>query len=383
VAQILADLAEGLAQKGRDVHLLTSGVNYMTQESLRRHDTRNGVRIWRLPNLPLKKDHPLSRVAAYGGFLALSGPAMLLMPVPDVVVYLSAPPLLAWSSFPLKWRGHVKTVYWAQDVYPEVAIEMGYLKNAAARRAMTVAENRLEQGVDRVVAIGDRMKNVFERKGVLPERIRVIPNWSVVKTQAEVSRNDNPLLRRLGLLDRFVVQYSGNMGVVHDMALIAQAMIATRTDEELHWLMIGGGKRRGELEAAVRQNDLHNTTFAPYQPLDELWISLRAADVALISLRPEMEGLVVPSKLYGAMEAGVPIVFIGSDDGEVASTLRRFDCGLTVSRCDELVHALTQLKNDPERRRTMGENGQRAYNENYDRGIAIDRFDAMFQELLT
>jgi glycosyltransferase involved in cell wall biosynthesis len=258
---------------------------------------------------------------------------------------------------------------------------MGYLKNPLLRTALEIAEKRVTAQVDRVVTIGERMKQVFARKGVLPDRICVIPNWSIVKDRPDVARQSNPLLAAHGLVHRFVVQYAGNMGVVHDMEPIAEAMRQTAGDADIHWLFIGGGKRRAEIEDAVAANDLKNTTLLSYQPIDRLWTSLNAADVSLVSLRPNMEGLVVPSKLYGALDAGRPVVFIGAPDGEVARVLSRFDCGLQVSDGEGLAGALRQLKSDPGRLAAMGENARNAYAAHFSRQHAIEHFNTLIDEL--
>ena len=378
VSQILTDLAEGLVALGFDIHVLTNQVNYMTGKSLPRHQTENGVRIWRVPGVAAKRVHPVMRMGVYAGFFALSGPMMALIPSPDVVVYLSTPPLLAWSAGFVDVFLKAKTVYWAQDVYPEVPVKMGYIRNRVAVKLLEAAECRISSRVDCIVTIGDLMAEKFRCKGVAADRIEVVPNWSPIKVYSE---DDETLRDEMGLSEQFIVQYSGNMGVVHDMTPIIFAAKQLRDMMDIAWLMVGDGKRKAELECAVSKYGLKNVRFAPYQPLERLWSTLRCADVSIISLRPDMEGLVVPSKLYAAMEAGLPIVFIGRRDGEVARTIADAECGVTVEDGAELADVILKLKADDVWRRALGKNGALRYREKYSRKRRIADFAALLKRL--
>jgi colanic acid biosynthesis glycosyl transferase WcaI len=383
ISQMLSSLAEGLAEKGWEVHVLTPRVDYMTGASLARHECVNGVYVRRTPAVPLRRDCPWARAFSYGSFLGLSAAALAFVPKPDVAVYLSTPPFVAWSAPFLKRMHQAEIVYWAQDVYPDVAVQTGYLKNKALCRALFAASRRISAAADKTAVISEGMRRVFLDRGIPADRIEVIPNWSVTRQRPVADETENPLRRSLGLLDKFVVQYSGNMGVVHDMHPICDAMVQTKDNTGIFWMMVGGGKRRVELEQTVSQNQLTRTVFLPYQPLSELGTSLNAADAALISLRPEAEGLVLPSKIYGAMAAGLPIVFTGDKNGEVARMLAAHGCGLTAANGKEFVDAILKLKSAPKLRRKMGENGRAAYARHYSKEQGVSKFHRMLTEVLS
>ena len=380
-SQISADLATGLLDLGWDVHVLTNQVNYMTGERLPRHEILDGVQVWRTPCVPLRRENPLARIAIYGGFFVTSAPALALVPKPDVAIYLSTPPLVAWSGAALRALGKVKTAYWAQDVYPEAPVQMRIFKNSLLKRMLFFLDRTITRRMDEIVVIGDEMELVFDKKGILKEKITTIHNWSVVDFKS-ITRAKNSLLTANGLLDKFVVQYSGNMGVAHDFTPICDAMVNTAVDLDIHWLLIGEGKRKKEVADTVSMHMLSNVTMMPYQPIEELSISLTAADVALVSLRPNLEGLVVPSKLYGAMAAGLPIIFIGSPKGEVARILERHTCGLTAADGEKLVQAVRRLKDDSDLRKKMGENARAAYDAHYAREHGIRKFHELLTRML-
>jgi len=381
ISQILEELSVGLAKMGCEVHVLTPAANYMTREELVRHELHEGVRIWRLPALRSDKGNLFRRSLSYGAFLGLSGPALALIPLPDVAFYLSMPPALGWSASPLRRLSGARTVFVAEDVYPEILERSGKVTSGSLLGALGRFERSVLRGMDRVVVLGERMREVMEGKGVSREKIAVIENWSIGGGVGDAAREGNPLLSRLGLADRFVVEYSGNMGVVHDMAPIADAARRLKGDPRVAFLLIGDGKRRAEMEASKSAERLDNMTLLPYQPREELSTSLAAADVALISLRPEMEGLVVPSKLYGILASGRPVLNIGDPDGEVARIIDRAGCGVTVRSGEELARAISRLADDGGARAAMGERA-RVYSEAHcGRGRALQKYRDLIEEL--
>jgi colanic acid biosynthesis glycosyl transferase WcaI len=381
ISQLLTDLAVGLVEAGVEVHVLTSGVNYMTGEILARHEIHKRVRIWRVPNVRSDKGSLLQRSLSYAAFLTLSGPTMALVPKPDVVFYLSTPPMLGWSAGLAKSLAGIKSVFIAQDVYPEILDKSGHLKNGFAINALAMLDRAVLDKMDRVVVLGERMSEVMQAKGVAPERIRVIENWAPAAGIGTGERKGNELLKRLGIEDKLVVQYSGNMGVVHDMAPILEAAEILKDDDETVFLFIGGGKRRAEVEKRKAGAGLENVMLLPYQPLDELPVSLAAADVSLVSLRPEMEGLVFPSKLYGILASARPVIFIGDENGDIARIVERAECGVSVQTGGQLAKALGELKKNTKELEAMGRRARKYFDENYGRERSIEKYRKLIEEL--
>jgi glycosyltransferase involved in cell wall biosynthesis len=128
--------------------------------------------------------------------------------------------------------------------------------------------------------------------------------------------------------------YSGNFGVVHDMDTILSLIRATRDLPDLVFCFIGEGVHKQRLVEMARREGWTHTMFLPYQNKDLLQESLSAGDLHLVSLRQDMAGLCVPSKVYGVMAAGRPILFIGPDECEAAVLIREWDCGFVVAPGD-------------------------------------------------
>ena len=170
-------------------------------------------------------------------------------------------------------------------------------------------------------------------------------------------RLSNPLRTRWHLQNKFVVGYSGNLGRAHEFDTILAASEHFRNDPNIIFLFIGGGHRSGELVRRVKEQDLsHKFRFLPYQRDEDLKYSLSVPDVHWISLRPELEGLIVPSKFYGIAAAGRPIIAVTAKNGEIASLVREYDCGVVVEpgNSDELASVITDLSRNVTTQRNNG-----------------------------
>jgi colanic acid biosynthesis glycosyl transferase WcaI len=181
-----------------------------------------------------------------------------------------------------------------------------------------------------------------------------------------------------------VVGYSGNMGRVHDFRAILGAAQRLAKYPDIVFLFIGDSFYREWIEREAQRLGLRNIVFRPYQPRTRLLDSLGVPDVHLISLRPDMEGLVFPSKLYGVLAAGRATVFVGAEDGDVAQILRGGKCGLAVSEDDTqgVAEAILALEQDPARCQAMGAQGRRLFERHYAMHIALKRWCHVLSPLL-
>jgi glycosyltransferase involved in cell wall biosynthesis len=174
--------------------------------------------------------------------------------------------------------------------------------------------------------MADRVKAI----GVSSERVHVIPNWANENQVFPVSPDMNRMRRELGLENEFVVLYSGNMGVCHYFDDLLQVAESCREVVGLLFLFIGDGIRRKEIKRAKMKNALENIMVLPFQPEERLAESLSVGDVHFMSLRSGFEGLVVPSKAYGAMAVGRPIIYQGSTFGEIGRMVAETKVGSVI-----------------------------------------------------
>jgi glycosyltransferase involved in cell wall biosynthesis len=381
-SQLATELAEDLVAAGFGVTAVASRGTYLGGGRLPRRDRHRGVEIVRVGATSLGKRTVLHRALDYASFHAAAALALARLPRHDVVVALTTPPLVAATALVARTLKGSRLVCWVQDLYPEVAVAMGALREGSlAARAMAAVSRAAHSRADRVVALGDAMAARCVAAGARADRTVVVPNWSDPASVRPVAHEANPLRAALAGGARAVVMHSGNMGRVHDVATLLGAARLLSRRGDVRFVFVGDGARRGEVEAAARA--LPNVGLAPYAPRDRLAESLAAADLHLVALLPEAEGLVEPSKLYGIMAAGRPVVLVGPAGSEAARTVVREGCGVVVRNGDAegLAAAIADLVAHDDARRAMGERARRALEARYARSVATARFGELLREV--
>jgi glycosyltransferase involved in cell wall biosynthesis len=221
-------------------------------------------------------------------------------------------------------------------------------------------------------------------RGADERQVHVITNWCDDEEVRPVARGDNPLRRHWQLQDKFVVGYSGNLGRAHEFATVLAAAGRLKDNPRIVFLMVGGGHQMDTLSREVKARGLvQSFRFFPYQERELLRHSLAVADVHWISLKPEVEGLIVPSKVYGIAAVGRPIIAITAKDGEIAALVDRYQCGLVIEpgKSDDLANALSRLSARPDETASMGERARAMLEAHFSRRLALERWRGVLDQV--
>ena len=380
-SQLLTDLATALAAEGREVHVVTSRLLYDDPSArLAARELRDGVMIHRIPTTRFGRGSLPGRAVDYASFHASAAWTVFgLARRGDIVVAKTDPPLL---SVAVGWaaclRG-ARRVNWLQDLFPEAATALRVRGTRHLSRLLTWLRDRSLHGATNVV-LGARMRERIRARGVPDTSIAVIPNWADGRALHHVAHAENPLRAGWTLDGAFVVGYSGNMGRAHEIRSILDAAEALRDEPDIRFLFIGGGAQSAGVEVAARGNPA--IQFRPYQPRAHLAQSLGAADVHIVTLRPELEDAIVPSKFYGVVAAARPVIFIGAADGEIGRLVVEAECGVVIApgAPAELAGAIRALRDDPELRVRLGRNARLLFETRFDQPIAIAKWRAVLDE---
>jgi glycosyltransferase involved in cell wall biosynthesis len=318
----------------------------------------DGVEIQRMTTATRGRSNLLGRALDYSSF-HVAAALHLLKSIRrgDVVVAKTDPPLISIVvSVVARLRGAV-LVNWLQDLFPEVAsvLTPGILP-AWAIRLLTAARNSTLRHAAMNVVLSERMRRRVSDAGVSDSRIRIIPNWADTASIVPCDTRASHTRTRHNLGNRFVIGYSGNLGRAHEFETLVGAARLLRNDPHFAFLITGSGAKADALRDSIRAEGIDSFYFQRFQPAELLSDSLAAADVHFASLLPGLEGLIVPSKVYGIMAAGRPAVFVGDTSGDVATVLQTEGCGIAVEVGDStrLAAELTALRDSPERLRMMG-----------------------------
>jgi len=377
-AQHLSDLAESLAAEGYECHVLCSQSRYQPGEPrpsfFERHQ---GVHVHRVRATSLGRRGTWARMTDYLSFYAGAAIKALVLPRFEVVITLTTPPLIGLIGTLLAALRGSRHIYWSMDLHPDASLALGRMSaKSPVVRFFSWLSASVYRRADQVVVLGPYMADRIALKQVPRERVVTIPVWSRRDEIYPIPRATNPLRKALGLVDKFVVMYSGNLGLAHSFDEFLQAARRLRDRTDIVFLFVGGGPRQREVEAAVARDGLSNVRLLGYVPRSQLHVSLAMADAHLISMRPEMTGIVVPGKLYGAMASGRPAIFVGPEHCESADTIRQAGCGFTIASGDTLalVSSIELLARDPSLARRMGERGRTAFLSSFEERLCCHKW---------
>ncbi len=383
--QLLTELAEDLvSQYGCDVTVVAgrplhaAGDHAVTVAPVER-DTHHGVTILRANGTRFRPRRFAGRVANYLTYFASAALAGLDLGRPDIVVTLTDPPILGLAARWAARRAGARFVFLCEDVFPEVAALVEDFRNDVVNRALDRVNRSLLREADAVVALGDRMRRrLVEEKGADPARVAVIHNWADCEAIVPGPK-DNAFAREHGLADRFVLMHSGNIGLSQNLDVLIEAAARLTSRDRLVIAVVGDGARREDLAGDAGRRGLTNVRFLPYTPKARLQESFAAADAFLVSLKPGLEGYIVPSKVYGILAAGRPYIAAVDPSSEVATIARDYGCGLPAAAGDPdaLAAAIAQMCDNPDATRAMGERARAAALQ-FDRRIAVAAYHDLF-----
>jgi len=249
-------------------------------------------------------------------------------------------------------------------VYPEVLVRTGFLsENSWITRGLSWCSKWLYERMERVIVIGrDMQELVAARLDDAAERIVLIPNFGDRDQIVPTPKDTNGVLEQLGLRDKFVVQYSGNLGRTHGLNHVMEAAQRLEQTSDVHFLFIGAGAMRNWILATCERLAIRNVSVLGYVQRNELTVSLNACDVSLVSFAQGMAGVSVPSRMYNILAAGKPIIAVADESSELARVVREAEVGWVVppGQPDLIAAAVLEAQRSPERLIEMGLNARRA-----------------------
>ncbi len=379
-SQMLSDLAFHLAGTGAEVKVITSRQIYDDPDArLEPEANVRGVRIHRVGSSRFGRHVIPGRAVDYLSF-AWSARRRLdrILRPGDWVVCMTDPPLLSVAVAPVCRRRGARLANWLQDLFPEVATAVSSEPLRPLLDPLRRLRNASLDGAAVNVAIGSGMARRLLDEGVPPGSLRTVPNWAEIE-QTGPARTG--MREEWGLAERFVIGYSGNLGRAHDYRTTLEAAHRLSPVPDVRFLLIGGGALMAELRREGQSRGLENLVFKPYQPRERLAESLAVADIHLAILRPELEGLIVPSKFYGIAATGRPTLFVGDPDGEIPRLIAEADAGVTVrvGDAEAMVRQILRLRMEPETRDRMGRNARALFEARFTAAHAFAAWESVLR----
>jgi glycosyltransferase involved in cell wall biosynthesis len=358
----LTQIAEGLAAY-RDVKVLCGQPNYAARGIVApKHEIHKDVEIFRVSGTTLDKNvivFRLINMITLG--LSIFFKALRSFRRGDRVLVVTTPPSLPFVvavAALVKGAGYVPLIH---DNYPEILIAVGKAKPGSLFSSTIDFFNRwLYKYAEKIIVVGRDMHDLLMRKTVgLDIPIITIPNWAELESVSPSLRSENKLLDELGLREKFVLLYAGNLGHPNDLESIVECAAELREHPEVHFVFLGAGVKRKWLESQIKTLELPNVTLLDPRPRSEQSVFLNACDIGVVSLVSKMLGVSMPSRTYNILAAGKPILALTEENSELARVVCEDRVGWIVPPGDASA-LLTAIMAILDRRRELPAMGERA-----------------------
>lgn len=342
VGQHMADVAVELARRGGaggeyDVRVYASARGYEdpTAEYPRRQ-TLAGSEIVRFPFASFGKKSMRLRVLGTAVFMIQAFFAILFKPRVAGIFFSTSPPLIGLPLTALAAFRRIPSVYWAMDLNPDQLLALGKLRKTDwICRFLEAANVFILRNSTLIIALDRFMADRLAARKIRRSKIRVIPPWPhETHIHNSSPAAENPFRKRHRLGDKLVFMYSGNHSPSNPLTTILNAAVRLKAEPDIRFLFVGGGSAKRQVEEYIRNHEITNAISLPYQPIEELKNSLTAADVHIVSLGEAMVGIIHPCKIYGAMAAARPILFLGPRPSHIGDLLDQHNIGLHIRHGD-------------------------------------------------
>ena len=374
------DLVPYLAANGVDVEIVVSKAEYRRGRNLREFmASQPNVRLVEAPSWGLRVEQgAIAKAIITVTYLVTAMVYGLFGPGTDKNVFLTQPPLISVLGLILRTVRRQPYDCIMMDVYPQIAVAMGLMQADTwqVRRLKQIAMATLRHA-NGVIVIGRCMRDLLIKNDVPADRIHYVPNWADHDAIYPVGHTENGVRRDFGWQEKFVILYAGNIGFPQYFDDLLQAANDLRDRPEVLFAFIGSGSRAAELQKFTAEHHLTNVIMLPFLHEEySLADILSAGDVHFVTLREGIGGLAVPSKTYGILAAGRPLLFQGDQFGEIARMINEERIGevIPTGNPDALVHAIDAYLTDPTRRATQGRKARQLATHEYGRSRALREY---------
>lgn len=392
-----AELARHWAEAGHSVSVLTGFPNHPTgivppQWRPRLHrliykENSDGVHVYRtwLWPLPNRKAH--ERMRNYASFCISAGLRGLTLARPDVIIASSPQLLVGLSGWWLAFAGSVPFVFEVRDLWPESLVAVGAgTEDSLLHHALGAVAGFLYERSDRIVVVTPAFQqHLIARWGVPAEKIAVVENAVETDLFAPQSPDANVRLRReLGAEGRFLVCYSGTMGMAHGLETLLEAAAQLQaTHPEVMFLLVGEGAEKEKVKTMAQQRGLINVHFLDQQPREKIPAIICASDVCLVLLKKtDVFKTVIPTKMLEFMACERPMI-VGVD-GQARQIVDESQAGIVIEpeSSGQLVQSILQLASNRSAGTSMGRKGRERILRYFSRKETATRYIGILESLV-
>lgn len=301
----------------------------------------------------------------------------------DVLLITTNPPFIAFIAYLIRLFYKKDYVIIGYDIYPDVATKLNVMKeNGMSAKGMNFMNKKAFHGASAVVSIGEDMSEILRNKYPKMKKLELIHNWSNREDVKQVT-GENIFVNKYGFHGKKILLYSGNFGRTHNVEVILEAAKEMQDLEDVLFVFIGSGYKKKIISGFIAQHQLKNVQLLEYQPFEILHHVLSSCVASFVVLDNDFTGLSVPSKAYGIMAVGRPLVGVLDRKSEIYKTIEKYDCGVVYDpRTDTgFADRLRAFLRDDERQLVAGQNALKAFEENFDLRISAQKYSRLINAI--
>jgi glycosyltransferase involved in cell wall biosynthesis len=386
----LYEHARQWVQDGHTVDVLTSVPNfpegevYEGYENTLTRETRDGIRVTRVPMYVSANEGTVKRTLSYLSYMASAIWYARTVPAPDVVVATSPQFFAACAGYVIARQKKAPFVLEIRDLWPESIVAVGAMERNVIIRSFERLERVLYEKADRIVVVTDAFKRAIEEKGIAGSKIDVIKNgvdlsqWEQPLDQGRLAA----LRAKHGLDGKFVASYIGTIGMAHRADVLLEAAELC-DDPDVVFMVVGAGAQREALEKRHAELQSPNVRLVDKVPKETVPYLLALSEVSVVHLKQSpLFKTVIPSKMFEAMATRTPIVL--GVEGEAKAIVEDGQAGIPITpeAPRELLNAVLQLKHDPDAHARMGQNAHNYVHQNFDRQNLARDYTALLRQVV-
>jgi colanic acid biosynthesis glycosyl transferase WcaI len=395
-AQIMGELSMDLKDRGHKLTILTTSPHFNRDKEaesrqplhnhwgpiLRKSDY-HGIPVYHTL-MPRKGKNIFLRLLAWIEFHIISTAAgFTSIPKPDIIISPSPPLTIGLSAWLLGAFYRAPFIYNVQEIYPDIAISLGALKNKRVIGLLHWLERFVYHKSTKITVIAPRMRQRLLKKGVLADKVKVIPNFVDITDHYPLPK-DNRFSRQYGVYDKFLVSYAGNIGPAQGLDVLIGAAILLEKEADIHFMVMGDGSLRESFTQRVLNLNMSNFTILPYQPYSLIPMVYGASDICLVPLSSGTGSEAIPSKVYRIMACARPVLATTDLDSDLAHLITSVNCGLAIKAGspEAIADTIFSAYKNKILWHKMGKNGRDHVVEKYTRSVVTERYHNLIQTIV-
>ena len=387
---LMSQVCEGLTACGHEVSVITTFPHYEKfriwdeyRGKLAKRSQYRGMEVVMLYTYAPGKKNMINRLTSYLSFNTLAAAVGLFSRTPwDIILCTNGSFFTGVTGWLVGKAKGIPFIYNVQDLYPDVPIRAGQLRNPYAIAALRWIEQFMYQKAAHITVVSPSFRVNLISKGVPGGKVSIIPNFVDTDFIRPLPKA-NAFSEKHGLADKFVITHAGNLGYIYDLDTMLDAASLLSFQRDILFLIVGSGVVKADLEKKARRLNLENVRFLPFQSYDSLPWLRASSDVQVSLYKNGSANASLPSKVHEIMASGRPLLASSDCGSDLQNLVETAQCGVCVrpEDAEQLAEAILNLYRNPSLSGAMGQRGRQYAEQNHSKRAVVARYNELLKKV--